>query len=148
MKSVARKYGLSVAELASANNLGINSKLKKGRRLTIPDGGVAVASRKACPATTKTADATPSKTYRARRGDSLASIAAKNGMTAAELASINGLSPKSKLKRGQRISLVSSGEKVAAAAAAPDDDSSKPEASSKSKKKTRVAVASKKTYPS
>ncbi len=149
MKSVARRYGLSVAELASANNLGINSKLKRGRRLTIPDGGIAVASRKSSPASTKTADATPShsKTYRARRGDTLASIAKRNGMTVSELASINGLSPKTKLKKGQRLSLVS-GTAVAAADTADDSSKSTTAKSStkSSKKKAKVAVASKKTY--
>ena len=147
MKSIARRYGLSVAELASANNLGINSKLKKGRRLTIPDGSAVVASRKASPTPTKTADSTSSKTYRARRGDSLASIAKRNGMSLAELASINGLSTKTKLKKGQRLSLVS-GTAVAAADTT-DEVSSKPATTKKSvskstKKKTRVA--SRKTY--
>lgn len=144
MKSVARRYGLSVAELAVANNLRITSKLKKGRRLTIPDGATAVASKKASPATSKTADSTPSKSYRARRGDSLESIARRNGMSVASLARINGLSTKTKLKVGQRLSLAS-GTKVAAA----DTDDSKPASTKKSasksaKKKTKIA--SRKTY--
>lgn len=118
MKSVARRYGVSVAELASANNLGTHSKLKKGRRLTIPDGGTAVASRKARRASSRTVASSKSKkknrvasnkTYKVRNGDTIVSISKRFKVSQKSLIKANG--NKAALRTGQK--LVIPGEEAA-----------------------------------
>jgi membrane-bound lytic murein transglycosylase D len=45
------------------------------------------------------------RTHRVRRGETLAAIAARHGMTAARLAEMNGISPSAQLRAGRRLNL-------------------------------------------
>jgi membrane-bound lytic murein transglycosylase D len=45
------------------------------------------------------------RTHRVRRGETLATIAARHGMTAARLAEMNGISPSAQLRAGRRLNL-------------------------------------------
>lgn len=80
--SIAKKNNLTVAELAKANNLGVNAVLQPGRKLLIP-GKTAGPVDLAAPA---------GATYKVRSGDTLASIARKHHVTPAALREANGLS--------------------------------------------------------
>lgn len=102
---IASKYGVTYQELASANNMDANAVLKVGKVLTIPPGGrPGAASEGRAPTTSKgggkktTTDKKASAplagtgTYTVQSGDCLSKIAAKHGMTTAELRSMNNLS--------------------------------------------------------
>lgn len=102
---IAKRFGLSPAELKRLNGLKSNV-LKNGSTLVIsqPRAGnaefalvqkelfgksLAIAARKTL------------SRYKVRRGDTLSSIARKHGLSIKQLASMNGLRNKSRLKPGQ-----------------------------------------------
>ncbi|HJV35898.1 C40 family peptidase [Geomonas sp.] len=90
--SLAKKYHVTVEELKSANNL-VGNKLKPRTVLVIPPRTIAASSSVASGAT-----------YKAKRGDSLARIAKKSGVSVAELKRLNGLSG-NKVKPGKVLVL-------------------------------------------
>jgi membrane-bound lytic murein transglycosylase D len=92
---VARKHGVSVPELASANGLSSQSQLTAGARLKIPGGGAGPASG-AGPESTRI-------TYKVRRGDTLSEIAERFDVSVRQLMSWNQLRQSSSLRAGQRI---------------------------------------------
>jgi peptidoglycan DL-endopeptidase LytE len=79
--SLAKKYHVSVDELKAANNL-VGNRLKPRHVLVIPARTVAAA-----PSTTSGA-----ATYKVKKGESLAKIAKKTGVSVAELKRLNGIS--------------------------------------------------------
>ncbi len=81
--TVAKKNHLTVAELAKANNLTADSKLKLGQKLIIPSKPAAGAAAPAA------ADGAP--TYKVKAGDKLATIAKRAGTTVAAMKDLNGL---------------------------------------------------------
>ena len=89
LQSLSRKYHVSVEELKAANNL-VNARLKKGDVLIIPSRSMTDAA----------SAGTSADTYKARKGETLARIAKKTGITVAELKRLNGLSAKSRVKPG------------------------------------------------
>lgn len=95
--SLAKKYHVSVQDLRAANNL-VNNNLKPGDKLIIPSRNLS------------SADDGPERgkfkgsCYRIRKGDNLAGIARKTGLTVAELKRINGIVDK-KLKPGRVLRL-------------------------------------------
>ena len=84
--TLAKKNGVSVRELASANDLAPNSGLRVGQVLVIP-GGVAATA----PATKTAAEMANVKTYTIRPGDTLAKIARAQGTTVSKLKAFNNL---------------------------------------------------------
>ncbi len=72
LASIARRYGTSIAELKRINHLR-GDRLYVGQLLKLPRGKL------------------PSRSYRVRRGETLASIARRYGISVAELKRINGL---------------------------------------------------------
>ena len=102
--SISRKYQITVAELRAANNLSENDIIKAGQKLIIPDADIGTA---AALSSTKNASAsTPAgKTtvYTVQKGDTLYGIARKNGMTVADLMSINNLDSSDVIKVGQKL---------------------------------------------
>jgi len=119
LSMVARRYGVSPAELARANKLRTTSKLRVGQTLRIPSGGEAVASdppaptrvAKTAPASkpsaTKAAKPAPAKaatrSHTVKPGETLAAIARQHGLSVAKLAQANGLSPATRVKVGQKL---------------------------------------------
>ncbi len=110
LTSLANKYHVPVNDLKEANNR-LNSSIKPGDILVIPPRGSKVAlSDSALEA---------AKPYKVKKGDTIAKVAKKTGVTVAELKRLNGLA-KGKLKPGQILALhdsdteVSSGRQVAA----------------------------------
>ncbi|MDE5538904.1 MAG: LysM peptidoglycan-binding domain-containing protein [Bacilli bacterium] len=89
---IARQYGTTVDELKRLNNLASNN-LTIGMTLKIP---------------TSQEDNTGASTYIVKAGDTLYSIASKNGMTVDELKALNNLSGNT-LSIGQQLKLADNG---------------------------------------
>lgn len=117
LSSIARRHGVSTKALASANGIRKASSLPVGRRLRIPGTVereiVADASERRPPL--KAAASTTHHTV--RRGETLASIARRYGVSTRALASANGLRDANHVKVGQRLAIP--GARVAAARPAP-----------------------------
>jgi LysM repeat protein len=97
LHSLSKKYHVSVRDIKSANNL-VNRRLKPGDKLVIPSGTVAASS-----------DASSSlkhkgSSYKVRKGDSLAMIAKRTGVSVSDLKRINGIHGK-KVKPGKVLVL-------------------------------------------
>lgn len=93
--TVAKKHGVTVNELASANNLRSNTVLQLGQRLIVP--AKATARTSAGTAATAPAGATApapdagGASYTVRSGDSLVAIAKAHATTPATLRALNNL---------------------------------------------------------
>jgi membrane-bound lytic murein transglycosylase D len=92
LTSVARKYGVSVAELRTANELSSKARIRRGQVLSIPQRTAAAlpSGRAARPAVN--AEAQTPVTYRVRQGDTLSSIARQFDTTVDSLKRLNRLS--------------------------------------------------------
>jgi len=102
LQSVANRTGVSVAALQLMNP-GVD--LKSTNKLVVPSNNIRLTNWKRS-ATTADANAAPSLTkLRARKGDTIAKIAAANRMSADELARLNGIGPNVELQAGQEIKL-------------------------------------------
>jgi len=106
--SISRKNQITVAELRAANNLSESDVLKAGQKLIIPEAdiGTAVAlsasKEKSAPSENKNVK---TSVYTVAKGDTLYGIARKNGMTVAELLSINNLDSNVVIKVGQKLKI-------------------------------------------
>lgn len=91
---VARRYGISVPALASANGLTAASTIKVGQPLKIPSSGGSTKS--AGPESTRV-------TYKVRRGDTLSQIALKFDVSVRQLMAWNDIRRSNSLRAGQRL---------------------------------------------
>ena len=121
--SISRKYQITVAELRAANNLSENDVIKVGQKLKIPSADISAAAALATDnkATTNPGGATlsastPTKDYTVVKGDTMYSIAKKNGMTLAEFMALNGLDNSSVIKVGQKLKIAAASTGTTAAA--------------------------------
>ncbi len=114
--SVAKKNGITVAELAAANNLAGNGALQIGQKLVIPGAAPAAASAGA-PAASAAASA-ERPTYTVQAGDTLGAIARRNGTTVAALRSANNLR-NDIVRPGQVLTLPAGSTATASEASAP-----------------------------
>jgi membrane-bound lytic murein transglycosylase D len=97
--SVARKYGVTVPTLASANGLSSNAGLVPGARLEIPGTGGRADARTA----SSGAKESSRVTYKVKRGDTLSEIADRFDVSVRELMTWNRLRQSSSLRAGQRL---------------------------------------------
>ena len=108
--SIARKHGVPASAIMQTNGLRDSSQIRPGQRLVIP---------RHVTSTTQTASArTPAaggNIHVVRDGETLMSIARRNGVTLTALARANHLQSSSKLSVGDRISIPGGGPAVAAA---------------------------------
>jgi membrane-bound lytic murein transglycosylase D len=110
LQNVANRTGVSLAQL-QAMNTGVD--LKSTSKVVVPSSGIRLASwRRAKPGTTEPTAAALTK-VRARKGDTIARIAAARNLDANDVARLNGVTPEVELRAGQEIRL------PATAAAAP-----------------------------
>jgi LysM repeat protein len=84
LSGIARKEGVSLSELMSANGLGRNSTIFVGQNLLIPEAGPGEDA-----ASMETGFS--GKEVTVGRGDTLSAIAARNGTTVREIKALNGL---------------------------------------------------------
>lgn len=96
--SLAKKYHLTVDDIKSANNK-VSSRLKSGEVIIIPPRSVRAGGEEETGRSKTTG-----VTYRVKRGDSLARIAKRTGVSAAELKRLNGLR-NNKVKPGRELVL-------------------------------------------
>ncbi|MFK4382762.1 peptidoglycan DD-metalloendopeptidase family protein [Bradyrhizobium sp. USDA 223] len=119
---LAKRYRVTPQAILAANGYKGPRTLSPGQQLIIPSPATAAAPAPAMapvaavPAAKPVAAvAAPPSTHFVNRGDTLASIARKNRISAAELARANGLDPSAKLKLGTKLTVP--GAKTAAVAA-------------------------------
>ena len=108
--SISRKYQITVAELRTANNLSEKDVIKAGQKLIIPDAdiGTAAALSQSKP-TESSKPAAKTVEYVVAKGDTLYGIARNNGMSVADLMSINNLDSSAVIKVGQKLKVNAGG---------------------------------------
>jgi LysM repeat protein len=111
---IALSHGLSAGAVAAANGLSPEARVLAGARLTIPALG---ATTTAAPAAAPGA-AGAGGGVRVRWGDTLSALAARNGVSLARLAAVNGLDPSRPLLAGTTLRLPAGGGAGASAAPA------------------------------
>jgi len=97
---VAKKHGIGIDDLAKANNLRPNTPLKVGQKLIVPGKPTTNAAAKGQPG----AAGSP-WTYTVKSGDSLGSIARKNGTTTTVIRSLNPQLKNDLVRVGQDLTL-------------------------------------------
>lgn len=127
---IARREGVSEADLLAANNLKRNTTLRAGQKLTIPASSGKPAAAPKAHAATSSAGAS-GDVYVVKKGDVLSLIARKLGTTSAALREANGIKGDA-IREGQKL-IVPSGAKpkagvTAAAPAAAHAHAAKPAA--------------------
>ena len=91
LATVAKKHGVSLKALEAANP-GVDSrKLKIGQMIKIPAGGKTAAAVPAAAGGSAAPASSETGTYKVKKGDTLTSIAKKNGSTVKELTRLNAL---------------------------------------------------------
>jgi membrane-bound lytic murein transglycosylase D len=95
---VARRYGVTVPALASANGLSSKAGLVPGARLEIPGKGGSATQ-----AAASSAKESSRVTYKVKRGDTLSEIADRFDVSVRELMTWNRLRQSSSLRAGQRL---------------------------------------------
>jgi LysM repeat protein len=83
--TIARKNGLTTAELAAANNIPANAMLQIGQKLLVPSKAIASTGDAGTPAGGGTTG------YTVKSGDTLSSIAKRHGTTIAAIRSANNI---------------------------------------------------------
>ena len=118
LRSIARRFHVSVVTLAKANRLRVSARLKLRQRLIVPGNErTAVADNVGNGGEPEAHSKHAAPTYRVKKGDTLASIARRHHMSAVRLAKLNGIRVKSRLKSGQRLVLAKSERPTRRAAA-------------------------------
>lgn len=110
LSHIAARYHTSAYAVAEANGIGLRSRLHPGDVLLIPAGGPG-------PDELRAARSAPrgERTYRVRKGDTFATIAARYGTTAQALAKANGLSLRSRPRVGSGLRIPARGAQAASA---------------------------------
>lgn len=102
LQSVASRTGISVATLQAMNS-GVD--LKATNKLVVPNSGVKLATWRRAPGASDAGSASTLTKIRARKGDTIATIAAARKLSVDELARLNGIGPNVALQAGQEIKL-------------------------------------------
>jgi LysM repeat protein len=118
---IARRYGVSVASLATANAIVDPSRIYAGDRLTIP-GAVAPAPAPAAPAApaaaAPAAPAAAQRSHTVQPGENLTWIGRQYGVTISAIVSANAIADASRIYAGQRLVIPGAAPAAAASAAA------------------------------
>jgi murein DD-endopeptidase MepM/ murein hydrolase activator NlpD len=120
LASIARTDNTTVEALAKANGLKKPYRLTAGQTIKLPGGqGTEVASDEAPAKPKKGAKAAPEKPAAAKemtvgKGDTLASISKKTGVSIDDLAAANGLKSPYRLKQGQTLKVGGEAEEAPA----------------------------------
>ncbi|MBC8031654.1 MAG: transglycosylase SLT domain-containing protein [Pyrinomonadaceae bacterium] len=104
LQSVANRTGVSLAQLQAMNS-GVD--LSSASKLVVPNSGIRLASmnlRRAKPGAAEPANSGLTK-IRARKGDTIARIAAARNLDATEVARLNGVTAQVELRAGQEVKL-------------------------------------------
>jgi len=102
LQSIANRTGVPVATL-QAMNTGVD--LKTATKLFVPSSSVKLTTWRRSPEVANTGGASNLTKVKARKGDTLAKIAAARRLSVDELAHLNGIAPNVELQPGQEIKL-------------------------------------------
>src|SRR5258706_342219 len=105
LQSVANRTGVSIATLQSMNS-GVD--LKTTNKLVVPSSSIKLTNWRRAPGATEATSAAALTKVRARKGDTIARIAAARKLSVDELARLNGIGPTVELQAGQEVKLPSS----------------------------------------
>ena len=120
--SISRKYQITVAELRTANNLSEKDVIKVGQKLIIPDADIGTAAAlSSTKSSSASAPAGKTVEYQVKKGDTLYGIARKNGMSVADLMSLNHLDSSAVIKVGQKLKVTAGGESTSSTASKSND---------------------------
>ena len=108
--TVARKYGVTIEDIAAVNGISIDNTLQPGDKLTIARGSVSASSPAVKPAprsgpVAMRPRALRTLTYEVQQGDSLYVIARRFKVSIADLRRWNALSSSNLIKPGQNLTL-------------------------------------------
>ncbi|WP_084037866.1 lytic transglycosylase domain-containing protein [Demequina sp. NBRC 110053] len=107
---LARRHGVSVSSITSANDLGRSAVIRVGQRLRIP-GASAAGSAKATSGAKLATDANlgdfggATQSYTVTAGDTLAAIANRFGVSTTAIVSANGIKNPSLIRVGQTLTV-------------------------------------------
>jgi len=99
LSKIAVKLGVTTKQIIAANNIANPDVLPVGKVLTIPTGGTTTGSAGA------TTGASGAKTYVVQAGDTLAQIAARNGVTLNQLMAANNIINADRIYSGQTLKI-------------------------------------------
>ncbi len=104
LQNVASRTGVSVAQLQAMNG---SVDLKSTTKLVVPNSGVKLTRwvREKSAADTSASPAATLTKYRARKGDTIAKIAASRNLDPNDLARLNGITADTELRAGQEVKL-------------------------------------------
>ena len=106
LEKIARRNGTTVKRLCQLNGISQNKTLHPGDRLKVSGSASSNKGAKASPNDSNAkSGGSGASTYTVRNGDTLYSIARKNGTTVKKLCQLNGLSENSKIHVGQKLKL-------------------------------------------
>jgi LysM repeat protein len=129
LTGIAKRYGVSIASIASANQLADPSRIFAGQQLTIPGATVPASPPAPEPAAPAAAPATPAPTapeaaaarvHTVRAGEHLTGIAKRYGVSIASIASANQLADPSRIFAGQQLTIPGASAPAASAATMPE----------------------------
>jgi membrane-bound lytic murein transglycosylase D len=106
LQSVSSRTGVSVATLQSLNT-GVD--LKATNKLVVPNSNIRLTNWRRAAANSTDNNAPSLTTVRARKGDTIAKIAAAHKLSVDELARLNGIAADVELRAGQEIKLPGAG---------------------------------------
>lgn len=95
--SISRKYGISVGELCSENNISTSAVIKTGQKLKIPTQNSSEAKN--------TQKVEKTDTYIVKKGDTLYGIAKRFGISVETLTILNKMSGSNTIKVGQVLTV-------------------------------------------
>jgi lipoprotein-anchoring transpeptidase ErfK/SrfK len=99
--SIARRYGVSVQTIASANGIRNANRIYTGQRLRIPGGGGSSGS--------SSSGSSSGGIHVVRRGENLSIIARRYGTSVQAIARANGIRNPSRIYTGQRLRIPGGG---------------------------------------
>jgi murein DD-endopeptidase MepM/ murein hydrolase activator NlpD len=114
--TIARKHRVPASALMQTNGIRDAGQIRPGQRLVIPRY-VSALSQTA--AVHSPAQATAGNTHVVKSGDTLMSVARRNGVTVTALSNANHIRPAAKLSVGDRLTIPAGGHPVVAAQPAP-----------------------------
>jgi membrane-bound lytic murein transglycosylase D len=106
LQSVSSRTGVSVATLQTLNS-GVD--LKATNKLVVPNSNIRLTNWRRAATNSTDTNAPSLTTVRARKGDTIAKIAAAHKLSADELAHLNGIAADVELRAGQEIKLPGAG---------------------------------------
>jgi len=118
LPKIARRYGVPVSTLASANSMTAKSRVARGQEIMVPVKAASTSGKKTSPGGTARvarkveapAKPAPAKSYKVRDGDTLYQIALRHGTTVAEILAVNGLGGSGPIKPGDKLKIPNTGK--------------------------------------